>query len=128
MRRSNPDFTDIDDAGFGFDKDTSYLPIGDFFIFLTTIYNMIDFKLDRTPIIDSKGKEQGYVRYSLSFQIFNKETGAEIDDFIDYETMIELKGKLLKLNFEIKDADGLPAKMCSKTFCQYKFVKNKSKD
>ena len=67
MRRSNPDLSDIDDAGFGFDKDTSYHPIGDFFIFLTTIYNMIDFKLDRTPIIDSKGKEQGYVRYSLSF-------------------------------------------------------------
>ena len=125
IRKKDIDLSDIDDSCFGFDKDVSYQPIGDFFIFLTTIYNMIDFKLDRTPIIDAKGQEQGHIRYSLSFQIFDTENDVEIVDFIEYETMSELKGKQLRLNFEIKDADGLPQKLCSKTYCKYKFIETK---
>lgn len=46
---------EVDDAAFGFDMDSNKTHIGNFYIFLATIYNMIDLKLDRTPIIDPKG-------------------------------------------------------------------------
>lgn len=45
----------IDDSVFGFDMDSNNSIIGHFYIFLATIYNLIDVKSDRTPIIDTKG-------------------------------------------------------------------------
>ena len=107
----------IDDNAFGFDMDSNNTHIGNFYIFLATIYNMIDLKLDRTPIIDPKGTVQGYVQYSLGFQVFEDYGDVEIHDLIEYETLAELLGKKLKLNFEIKGAEGLPRKVCSRTFC-----------
>ena len=109
----------IDDAAFGFDMDSNKTHIGNFYIFLATIYNMIDLKLDRTPIIDPKGQVQGYVRYSLSLQVFDGDV--EVPDLIEYETFNELIGKKLKLNFEIKEGEQLPKKLSTRTFCQYEF-------
>jgi hypothetical protein len=57
----------VDDSAFGFDMDSNNSIIGHFYIFLATIFNLIDVKMDRTPIIDTKGQIQGYVRYQLSF-------------------------------------------------------------
>jgi hypothetical protein len=45
----------VDDSAFGFDLDSNNSIIGHFYIFLMTIYNLIDVKADRTPIIDNKG-------------------------------------------------------------------------
>lgn len=45
----------------------------------------------------------------------------EVTDLIEYETLNELLGKKLKLNFEIKDGEALPKKLCARTFCQYEF-------
>jgi len=64
------DFSKIDDSAFGFDMDSNNSIIGHFYIFLATIYNLIDVKMDRTPIIDTKGQIQGYVHYQLGFQIY----------------------------------------------------------
>jgi len=52
---NDPDFSQVDDSAFGFDLDSNQSIIGHFYIFLMTIYNLIDVKSDRTPIIDSKG-------------------------------------------------------------------------
>jgi len=49
------DFSQVDDSAFGFDLDSNKTIIGHFYIFLMTIYNLIDVKSDRTPVIDSKG-------------------------------------------------------------------------
>jgi hypothetical protein len=46
----------VDDSVFGFDGGANNTCLGHFYIFLATIYNMIDLKLDRTPVIDSKGQ------------------------------------------------------------------------
>lgn len=48
-----------------------------------------------------------------------------ISDLLDYENMADLLGKKLRLNFEIKDGEGLPNKLCTKTFCQYEFYQTK---
>jgi hypothetical protein len=49
------DLKNIDDSAFGFDLDSNNSIIGHFYIFLMTVYNLIDIKLDKTPIIDNKG-------------------------------------------------------------------------
>jgi hypothetical protein len=49
------DISKLDDSAFGFDLDSNTTAIGHFYIFLATVYNLIDVKLDKTPIIDSKG-------------------------------------------------------------------------
>jgi len=118
------DISKLDDSAFGFDLDSNKSTIGHFYIFLTTVYNLIDVKLDKTPIIDSKGQIQGYVRYSISFDVL-EQYGEVISDLLDYENMADLLGKKLRLNFEIKDGEGLPNKLCTKTFCQYEFYQTK---
>ena len=45
----------VDDAVFGFDLDSNNSIIGHFYIFLQTLYNLIEVKMDKTPIIDNKG-------------------------------------------------------------------------
>lgn len=45
----------IDDSIFGFDMDSNNSIIGHFYIFLVTIFNLINVPGDRTPIIDTKG-------------------------------------------------------------------------
>ena len=111
----------IDDSVFGFDMDSNNSIIGHIYIFLATIFNLIDVKMDRTPIIDTKGDIQGYVRYQLGFQIFEQFGNIEVTDLIEYETLSELVGKRIKLKFYIKNGENLPKKLCSKTFCQYEF-------
>lgn len=55
MNDNDVDITQVDNSAFGFDLDSNKSIIGHFYIFLMTIYNLIDVKGDRTPIIDSKG-------------------------------------------------------------------------
>lgn len=47
---------------------------------------------------------------------------------MDYESLNELIGKQLVINFELIDGEGLPSKLCTKTFCQYEFYQTKDKN
>ena len=55
------------------------------------------------------------------FKIYEPYGDVEIHDLIEYENLNELVGKKLKLIFEIKEAEGLPKKLQSRTFCNYEF-------
>ena len=44
---------------------------------------------------------------------------------LDYESMQDLVGKQLKINFEILEGEGLPNKLCTNTFCEYEFYYTK---
>jgi len=44
---------------------------------------------------------------------------------MDYESLSELAGKKLRLNFSIQEGEGLPGKLCTKTFCEYEFYYTK---
>lgn len=75
---NNFDPRKVDDSAFGFDMDSNNSIIGHFYIFLATIFNLIDVKTDKTPIIDTKGQIQGRVRYQLSFQIYEQFGNIEV--------------------------------------------------
>lgn len=40
---------------------------------------------------------------------------------MEFETLGELVGKKLRINFEIKEGEDLPKKLCAKTYAQYEF-------
>lgn len=89
-----------------------------------TIYNLIPVGMDKTPIIDSKGQINGHVNYSIDFKILEPYGNHnEITDLIEYDALSdpELKGKKLLITFCIKEGEGLPKKLCNKTFCSYEF-------
>ena len=46
-------------------------------------------------------------------------------DILEYESMQDLIGKQLRINFEILEGEGLPNKLCTKTFCEYEFYYTK---
>jgi len=41
------------------------------------------------------------VKYSISFQVYDPITNEEIIDLLEFESMADLIGKVLKINFEI---------------------------
>jgi len=47
------------------------------------------------------------------------------EDLADCNYLNELKGKKIKVVFEIHSAQGLPKQLCSKTFAHYEFYKTK---
>lgn len=119
------DLTQIPDSVFGVGQDSSMTLIGNFYIFLATVYNMIDVKVDKTPIMDTKGQITGYVHYGLSFKVLEAYGDSEIRELIEYETLNDLSGKRLRLFVEIKRAEALPKKLCTGTYCQYGFYHTK---
>ena len=59
--------------------------------------------------------------------MFDPVSNEEFIDLLEFESMADLIGKLLKVNFEIIEGEGLPVKLCTRTFCQYEFYQTKDK-
>lgn len=119
------DLNQIPDSVFGIGEESSQTLIGNFYIFLATVYNLIDVKVDKTPIMDTKGQITGYAHYGLSFKVLEPYGESEIRELIEYETLNDLSGKRLRLFVELKRAEALPKKLCTSTYCQYDFYHTK---
>lgn len=119
------DLTQVADSVFGISRDSNMTLIGNFYIFLATVYNMIDVKIDKTPIMDTKGQITGFAHYGLSFKVLEPYGESEIRELIEYETLNDLSGKRLRLYVEIKRAEALPKKLCHDTYCEYEFYHTK---
>lgn len=92
------------------------------------ITDLLDTSNDRTPIVDFKGQIQGYARYSLNLQVFEPDdTKLEHElDLIEYESLEELIGKKIRIEFGIIRAENIPRHTSSRTFCQYEFLHEKN--
>ena len=95
---------EVDDSAFGFDLDSNISIIGHFYIFLMTIYKLVEVSEDTTPIIDNKGQIQGHIKYSISFKVIDSVTKQEIEDIEEYDSMSDLIGNYFQINFNIIDA------------------------
>lgn len=118
---------EVDDSAFGFDLDSNISIIGHFYIFLMTIYKLVEVTEDTTPIIDNKGQIQGHIKYSISFKVIDSVTKEEIQDIEEYDSMSDLIGNYFQITFKVIGAEGLPSKLCTKTYCAYEFYDTKDK-
>ena len=114
---------DPDDDGetFGWNLSDSWHEIGSVYIFLLSLFNLIDTPKDESPIIDSKGIKNGMQNYSIQLEILDYDKTTPLNIF-EYETLRELVGKHLKVKLCLKRATDIPDKFTFKTMAKYEWI------
>ena len=112
---------DADGETFGWNLSDSWHEIGSVYIFLLSMYNLIDTPKDESPIIDTKGIKNGMQQYSISLEILDYDKTTKLN-ILEYETLRELIGKHLKVKFALKRATDIPDKYTFKTQCKYEWI------
>ena len=114
---------DADDLGetFGWNLSDSWHEIGSVYVFLISLYNLIDTPKDESPIIDSKGMKNGSQHYSIQLEILDHDKTTPLN-ILEYETLHELIGKHLKVKFNLKRATEIPEKYTYKTMARYEWL------
>ena len=82
--------------------------IGNVFIYMDSLAMLMGTPSDETPIIDTKGKEQGKLVYSIDLTMYDKE-GKEKDVFL-IDSVRECYGCEMEIDFSIHQAKNIPEK------------------
>ena len=112
---------DADGENFGWSLSDSWHEIGSVYIFLLSIFNLIDTPKDESPIIDTKGIKNGMQQYSVALEILDYDKTTPLN-ILEYETIRELIGKHLKVKMSLKKAHDIPDKYTYKTMCKYDWI------
>lgn len=112
-----------DDAGenFGWALSDSWHEIGCVYIFLLSMFNLIDTPKDESPIIDTKGIKNGMQQYAVHMEILDYDKTTKLD-ILEYENLRELIGKHIKVKFSLKRATEIPEKYSFKTMAKYDWI------
>mmetsp|Transcript_8216 Transcript_8216/g.5875 ORF Transcript_8216/g.5875 Transcript_8216/m.5875 type:complete len:224 (-) Transcript_8216:77-748(-) len=84
------------------------------------MYNLIETVKDESPIIDTKGNIQGKIDYAISFQLFDPD--GELINVLDYDTLADLIGNVIKLKVNLKKAIDIPHKWSHISKCKYEWL------
>jgi len=106
---------------FGWNLSDSWHEIGSVYIFLLSLFNLIDTPKDESPIIDSKGIKNGMQNYSVQLEILDYDRTTQLN-ILEYETLRELIGKHLKVKLSLKRATDIPDKYTFKTMAKYEWI------
>lgn len=122
-RGYQPTGENADDEGetFGWNLSDSWHEIGSVYIFLLSLFNLIDTPKDESPIIDSKGIKNGMQNYSVQLEILDYDKTTKLN-ILEYETLRELVGKNLKVKLCLKRATDIPDKYNFKTMAKYEWI------
>ena len=122
-RGFTPSTTEEEDEGetFGWNLSDSWHEIGSVYIFLLSLFNLIDTPKDESPIIDSKGIKNGMQNYSIHPEILDYDKTTPLN-ILEYETLRELIGKNLKVKLQLKRAVDIPDKYNFKTMAKYEWI------
>ena len=112
---------DGEGESFGWSLSDSWHEIGSVYIFLISLFNLIDTPKDESPIIDSKGIKNGMQQYSVHLEILDYDKTTPLN-ILEYETLRELIGKNLKIKLALKRATDLPEKYTFKTMAKYEWI------
>lgn len=110
---------------FGSLKD--YHMIGQCFIYLDSLANLLETINDGTPIIDTKGNINGKLFYSIIPRLSNNDEGME-SKLLLYENINELIGQSLTVTFQLHGARDLPPKYATDVYLSYKWVDENQED
>lgn len=106
---------------FGWNLSDSWHEIGSVYIFLLSLFNLIDTPKDESPIIDSKGIKNGMQNYSVQLEILDYDRTTKLN-ILEFETLKELIGKHLKVKLSLKRATDIPDKFTFKTMAKYEWI------
>ena len=122
-RGFTPSADDQEDDGetYGWNLSDSWHEIGSVYIFLLSLFNLIDTPKDESPIIDSKGIKNGMQNYSINLEILDYDKTTKLN-ILEYETLRELVGKYLKVKLTLKRAVDIPDKYNFKTMAKYEWI------
>jgi len=112
---------DADGETFGWSLSDSWHEIGSVYIFLLSLYNLIDTPKDDSPIIDSKGIKNGHLAYSINLEVLDYDKTTKLN-ILEYETLRELIGKHLKIKLSLKRANLDSDKYTFKTMAKYEWI------
>ena len=89
--------------------------IGNVFLFMDSLALFMGTPSDEAPIIDTKGKEQGKLAYSIDLKVYDSKDGKEKDTFL-LDSLKECFGDDMEVGFSIHQAKNLPQKYCNEVF------------
>ena len=112
---------DGDGETYGWSLSDSWHEIGSVFIFLLSMYNLIDTNKDESPIIDTKGIKNGMQEYSVQLSVLDYDRSTPLN-ILEYETVRDLIGKHLKVKLTLKRAKDIPEKYHFKTMAKYEWI------
>jgi hypothetical protein len=98
--------------------------IGNVFIFMDSLALLLGTPSDEAPIIDTKGREQGKLAYSIDLKLFDK-SGKAKDPFI-IDSLKECFGDDMEVEFSIHQAKNLPEKYCNEVFAEYQWIDDRA--
>lgn len=99
--------------------------IGNVFIFMDSLALLLGTPSDESPIIDTKGKEQGKLAYSLGLKVYDSKKGDQKDIFL-VDSLKECFGDDMEVEFSIHQAKNLPLKYCNEVFAEYQWIDDKA--
>jgi len=117
------DDPDGDGETYGWSLSDSWHEIGSVFLFLLSMYNLIDTHKDESPIIDTKGIKNGMQEYSVHLSVLDLDRQTPLN-ILEYETVRDLIGKHLKVKLTLKRAKDIPEKYSFKTMAKYEWIDN----
>jgi hypothetical protein len=86
--------------------------IGYAYIYLDTIYYLMNIEEDFIPIIDDKGAKKGALKLSIMSEI----PGVDLEE---HDNLKDIIGKDLAIEISIKEAIDIPEKFANGTYCTY---------
>ena len=110
-----------DGETFGWSLSDSWHEIGSVFIFLISLYNLIETGKDESPIIDTKGIKNGSLEYSCLLEVLDYDRSTPLNIY-EYENVRDLLGKHLKVKLVLKRAREIPDKWTFKTMAKYEWI------
>ena len=100
---------------FGMPISAKWKLIGECFIYLEGVGNLVETSNDWTPIFDKSGRECGAIRYSMWLMM---PKGTDQNELKKYADVSELRGKKMRVHFSLHEASGLPEQYSLNCFCK----------
>ncbi|CDJ56258.1 kinesin, putative [Eimeria maxima] len=109
----------------------SYQVVGQAYVYLDTIRNLLPIEKEPFPIFDSKGQKQGTLVVSIDIQFSSARSELEgedelaarrIEDIDDIDSVEDVKGRELTITVSVHSASNLPEKSCRHPQVLYRWL------
>ncbi|KFH05223.1 putative Chromosome-associated kinesin KLP1 [Toxoplasma gondii VAND] len=114
------------DDPFASDPD-SYQVLGQAYLYLDVLFNLLPVENEALPIFDFKGQKQGMLSISVDLDLLVDmeevaKKGPQVADLDYYDTVEDIKGKMLKVTVKVDSAHDLRENCCRRPEMNYKWI------